>query len=42
MSNTEYKPARRDRIREILIDTVSGVVSSLLVAALTAVANLLF
>ncbi|MFI5982618.1 DUF6408 family protein [Streptomyces sp. NPDC051555] len=42
MSNVEYKPARREWIREILIDIVAGVVSSVLLTALTAVANLLF
>ncbi|MFB6817505.1 DUF6408 family protein [Streptomyces sp. NPDC056347] len=42
MSTVEYKPARRERIREILIDIAVGVVSSLLVTALTAVADLLF
>ncbi|MFI5866926.1 DUF6408 family protein [Streptomyces sp. NPDC051546] len=42
MNTVEYKPARRERIREILIDTAAGTVSSLLVTALTALANLLF
>ncbi|MEU3072213.1 DUF6408 family protein [Streptomyces laurentii] len=42
MTTAECKPARRERIREILTDIAVGVVSSLLVTALTAVANLLF
>ncbi|MFE7410302.1 DUF6408 family protein [Streptomyces laurentii] len=42
MNTAECKPARRERIRKILIDITVGVVSSLLVTALTAVANLLF
>ncbi|WP_330333140.1 hypothetical protein OHS33_27815 [Streptomyces sp. NBC_00536] len=42
MTSVEYKPARRERIREILTDIAVGVVSSLLVTALTTVADLLF
>ncbi|MFI1454526.1 DUF6408 family protein [Streptomyces roseus] len=42
MTSVEYKSARRERIREILIDIAAGVVSNLLVAALAAVASLLF
>ncbi|MEU8887437.1 DUF6408 family protein [Streptomyces sp. NPDC048442] len=42
MTPVEYKPARRERIREVLIDIAGGVVSSLLVTALTAVADLFF
>ncbi|MFD3676789.1 DUF6408 family protein [Streptomyces sp. NPDC058613] len=42
MTTVEYKPARRERIREILTDVAVGAVSSLLVTALTAVADLLF
>ncbi|MCB5179732.1 DUF6408 family protein [Streptomyces antimicrobicus] len=42
MASVEYKSARRERIREILIDIAAGVVSNLLVAALVAIASLLF
>ncbi|MFJ8163985.1 DUF6408 family protein [Streptomyces sp. NPDC096136] len=42
MTSVEYKSARRERIREILIDIAAGVVSNLLVAALATVARLLF
>ncbi|MEU9377223.1 DUF6408 family protein [Streptomyces sp. NPDC048255] len=42
MTPVEYKPARRERIRGILIDIAVGVVSSLLVTVLTAVADLFF
>ncbi|WP_405665894.1 hypothetical protein OG379_28955 [Streptomyces sp. NBC_01166] len=42
MNPVEYKSARRERILGILIDVAAGVVSSLLVTALTAVANLFF
>ncbi|MFD4592670.1 DUF6408 family protein [Streptomyces rubiginosohelvolus] len=42
MTPVEYKLARRERIRGILIDIAAGTVSSLLVTALTALANLLF
>ncbi|MFD7627405.1 DUF6408 family protein [Streptomyces sp. NPDC059851] len=42
MTSVEYKSARRERIREILIDIAAGVVSNLLVAALATTARLLF
>ncbi|MEU2395993.1 DUF6408 family protein [Streptomyces sp. NPDC007369] len=42
MTSVEYKSARRERIREILIDIAVGVVSNLLVAALATMASLLF
>ncbi|MEV7601811.1 DUF6408 family protein [Kitasatospora sp. NPDC089797] len=42
MTSIEYKPARRGRIREILTDVVVGVVTNMLVTALTSVAHLLF
>ncbi|MFJ6015322.1 DUF6408 family protein [Streptomyces sp. NPDC092952] len=42
MTTVEYKSARRDRIREILIDIAVGVVSNLVVTALATVAGLLF
>ncbi|MEV8451684.1 DUF6408 family protein [Streptomyces sp. NPDC059913] len=42
MTTVEYKSARRDRIREILIDIAAGVVSNLVVTALATVASLLF
>ncbi|MFJ3279461.1 MULTISPECIES: DUF6408 family protein [unclassified Streptomyces] len=42
MNSVECKRARRDRIREVLIDIASAVVSNLLVAALMAIAGLLF
>ncbi|WP_405017460.1 hypothetical protein OHV05_10620 [Kitasatospora sp. NBC_00070] len=42
MTTAEYKPARRDRIRAILIDVAVGVTTNVLVAALTAMAHLLF
>ncbi|WP_369262983.1 DUF6408 family protein [Streptomyces sp. R35] len=38
----EYKPARRDRLREILVNVVVGVAVNLMVAALTAAAHLVF
>ncbi|GGY73749.1 hypothetical protein GCM10010363_63670 [Streptomyces omiyaensis] len=42
MTSVEYKPARRERIREILIEIVVGVVTSLVVTALLSIAGLLF
>ncbi|MFH8567993.1 MULTISPECIES: DUF6408 family protein [unclassified Streptomyces] len=42
MTSVEYKPARRERIRSILIEIAAAVVSNLLVTALGAVASLLF
>ncbi|GAA2511357.1 DUF6408 family protein [Streptomyces griseofuscus] len=42
MTSVEYKIARRERIREILIDIAAGVVSNLLVTALATMAHLLF
>ncbi|MFI9356761.1 DUF6408 family protein [Streptomyces lydicus] len=42
MNAVEYKPARRERIRSILIEIAASVVSNLLVTALGAVASLLF
>lgn len=42
LTTAEYKPARRDRIRAILIDVAVGVTTNVLVAALTAMAHLLF
>ena len=42
MNPVEYKPARRDRIRQILVDVAVGVVINLLVAALIAAARLVF
>ncbi|MFE9169002.1 DUF6408 family protein [Streptomyces kebangsaanensis] len=38
----EYKPARRNRLREILVDVAAGVATQLVVAGLTAAARLLF
>jgi hypothetical protein len=38
----EYKPARRHRLREILVDVAMGVAANLVVAALTAAARLVF
>ncbi|MDQ0748056.1 hypothetical protein QF034_002287 [Streptomyces africanus] len=40
MNPVEYKPARRNRLREILVDVAVGVVANLVVAALTAAARL--
>ncbi|MFI7386696.1 DUF6408 family protein [Streptomyces sp. NPDC049813] len=40
MNVVEYKPARRDRIRRILVDVTVGVVVNVLVAILTAAARL--
>ncbi|MFI6561147.1 MULTISPECIES: DUF6408 family protein [unclassified Streptomyces] len=42
MNPVEYKPARRDRIRQILVDVAVGVITNLLVTALTVVARLVF
>jgi hypothetical protein len=42
MNPVEYRPARRDRIRQILVDLAVSVISSLLVTALTAAARLVF
>ncbi|MFF4224095.1 DUF6408 family protein [Streptomyces abikoensis] len=42
MASVEYKPARRERIREVLNEIAVGVVSNLLVTTLTSVASLLF
>nr|BEK69119.1 hypothetical protein KPHV_63460 [Kitasatospora purpeofusca] len=42
MTSVECKLARRGRIREILTDIAVGVVSNVLVMALTSVAHLLF
>ncbi|MFE6171739.1 DUF6408 family protein [Streptomyces sp. NPDC056464] len=42
MNPVEYKPARRDRIRQILVDVAVGVITNLLVTALAVVARLVF
>ncbi|WP_222946943.1 DUF6408 family protein [Streptomyces sp. TRM49041] len=42
MNPVEYKPARRDRIRQILVDVTVGVITNLLVTALAVVARLVF
>lgn len=42
MTSVECKRARRERIREILIEIAAAVVSNLLVTALVAIAGLLF
>ncbi|MEU8472188.1 DUF6408 family protein [Streptomyces sp. NPDC029006] len=42
MNPVEYTPARRNRFREILVDVAAGVATQLVVAALTAVARLVF
>ncbi|WP_241672285.1 DUF6408 family protein [Streptomyces sp. IB2014 016-6] len=42
MNPAEYTPARRNRLREILVDVAVGVVANLVVAALIAVAGLVF
>ncbi|MFF8536228.1 DUF6408 family protein [Streptomyces sp. NPDC015532] len=42
MNPVEYTPARRDRLRKILVDVAAGVAANLMVAALTAVAHLVF
>ncbi|WP_406724330.1 DUF6408 family protein [Streptomyces sp. GD-15H] len=41
MNPVEYKPARRHRLREILVDVAAGVATQLAVAALAAAARLL-
>ncbi|MFG3379461.1 DUF6408 family protein [Streptomyces sp. NPDC047999] len=40
MNPVEYTPARRDRLREILVDVAAAAVTQLVVAALTAAARL--
>ncbi|MEU0213983.1 DUF6408 family protein [Streptomyces sp. NPDC006265] len=42
MNPVEYKLARRDRIRQILVDVAVGVTINLLVTALTVAARLVF
>lgn len=42
MNPVEYKLARRNRIRQILVDVTVGVITNLLVTALTVVARLVF
>ncbi|TQJ52636.1 hypothetical protein OHU34_29755 [Streptomyces sp. NBC_00080] len=42
MDPVEYKLARRDRIRQILVDVTVGVITNLLVTALIVVARLVF
>ncbi|MFI9309527.1 DUF6408 family protein [Streptomyces triculaminicus] len=42
MALVEYKPARRERIREVLNEIAVGVAANLLVTALASIANLLF
>ncbi|WP_432042502.1 DUF6408 family protein [Streptomyces cadmiisoli] len=42
MNPVEYKLARRDRIRQITVDVTVGVITNLLVTALTVVARLVF
>ncbi|WP_254706653.1 DUF6408 family protein [Streptomyces lunaelactis] len=42
MNPVEYKPARRVRLRKMLVDVAVGVVTNLLVAALMAAARLVF
>lgn len=42
MNPAEYTPARRNRLRRILVDVAVGVVANLLVTALTAAAGLVF
>jgi hypothetical protein len=42
MNPVEYKLARRDRIRQILVDVTVGIITNLLVTALTVVARLVF
>ncbi|WP_241695121.1 DUF6408 family protein [Streptomyces sp. C] len=42
MTSVECKHARRERIREILIEIAAAVVSNLLVTAVVTVAGLLF
>ncbi|MEU0288519.1 DUF6408 family protein [Streptomyces sp. NPDC006147] len=40
MNPVEYKPARRHRLREILVDVAAGVVTQVVVTALVAAARL--
>lgn len=42
MNPVEYKLARRDRIRQILVDVTVGVITNLLVTALVVAARLVF
>ncbi|MEU6330720.1 MULTISPECIES: DUF6408 family protein [unclassified Streptomyces] len=42
MNPVEYKPARRNRVREILVDVAVSVIANFVVAALTAAAGLFF
>jgi len=42
MNPVEYTLARRDRIRQILVDVTVGVVTNLLVTTLAVVARLVF
>ncbi|MFG2857482.1 DUF6408 family protein [Streptomyces mirabilis] len=42
MNPVEYKLARRDRIRQILVDVAVGVITNLVVTALTVAARLVF
>ncbi|MEU0580285.1 DUF6408 family protein [Streptomyces griseoincarnatus] len=42
MNPVEYKPARRHRLREILVDVATGVVTQLVVTGLAAAARLFF
>ncbi|WP_226485500.1 DUF6408 family protein [Streptomyces parvulus] len=42
MNPVEYKPARRHRLREILVDVAAGVVTQVAVTALVTAARLLF
>lgn len=42
MNIVEYKLARRDRIRQILVDVTVGVITNLLVTGLAVVARLVF
>ncbi|WP_323369062.1 DUF6408 family protein [Streptomyces alkaliterrae] len=42
MNPAEYNPARRNRLREILVDVATGAATQLVVAAVVAAARLLF
>lgn len=42
MNPVEYKPARRDRIRQILVDVTVGIITNLVVTALTVAVRLVF
>ncbi|MFF7394004.1 DUF6408 family protein [Streptomyces scabiei] len=42
MNPVEYNLARRDRIRQILVDVTVGVITNLLVTTLVVVARLVF